>query len=142
MNRAAALAYLGEQFGTLATELGMTATDDTAGYKAPIDTALRVVGTAEADLATAVIADDVARYLAALDYAALQHLWRKAAARVDISVGDPAVDKKRSQVFKQIGEMLKDARRAAEDAGVLTGTSTWTLGRFTLDFLEPALADQ
>lgn len=119
----------------------MTATDDTAGYKAPIDMALRLIGTDEADIATADITSDVFDYQVALDFAALQHLWRKAAARVDIEVGDPSVSKKRSQLFKQIGEMLKEARAAAENAGVIDGASSWTSGRVNLDFLEVATAD-
>lgn len=141
MDRTDAVSYLSEQFSTIATELGVTATDNAEGYKGPIDAALRLIGTAEADLAVADITSDVGDYLAALDYAALLRFQRMAAIRVDLAVGEPSVDKKRSQLFKALGEMLKDAKSAAENAGVLDGASTWTLGRMQLDYLEVATAD-
>lgn len=142
MNRSDSVTYLSEQFGTIAAELGVTATDTTAGYKAPIDTALRLVGITETDLATAEVTANIVTYQTALDFTTLQYLWRKASVRVDITVGTPAVSKKRSQVFAQIGDMLKAARSAAEDAGVLDGAASWQAGRIGLDYLEPSLADQ
>lgn len=142
MNRAAALTYLSETFATIATDLGVTATDNAAGYKSVIDYALRLGGTAEADLATADITSGIPGYLIALDYAALLRFQRMASTRVDIEVGDPAVNKKRSQLFKAISDMLKDAKAAAENCGILDGASSWSMGRLPTDWIEPALADQ
>lgn len=139
MNRSEAVTYLGEQFADLATDAGVTATDTAAGYKGPIDAALRLIGTSESDIATADITSSVADYLAALDYTALLRFHRLYAVRVDISVGEPAVDKKRSQAFKAIGELLKQAKEAAEVAGVLDSADGWVLGRMQLDFLEVSL---
>lgn len=141
MDRADALTYLGESFSAIATELGVTATDTAAGYKSVLDYALRLVGVAEGDLAAADITSDVPDYLIALDYAALLRFQRMAAIRVDIEVGDPSVRKSRSQLFKAISALLADAKAAAEQCGVLTGTSSWELGRLNLDHLEVALAD-
>lgn len=141
MNRTEAVTYLGEQFSTIATELGVTATDTAAGYKGPIDAALRLIGTAEGDIAAADVTSDVPAYLAALDYTTLLRFSRMAAVRVDIEVGEPNVIKKRSQMFKAIGELLKQAKEAAEAAGVIDTANGWTLGRLQLDFLEPSLAD-
>lgn len=142
MNRSDSVTYLSEQFGTIAAELGVTATDTTAGYKAPIDTALRLIGTAEGDIATADITSDVTGYLAALDYTALLRFQRMYATRVDISIGEPAVDKKRSQSFKNLAELLAQAKDAAIAAGVLDTANGWTVGRLNLDFLEPSLDER
>lgn len=142
MDRAAAVTYLSTKYARLASDTGRTATDNAAGYGVPIDEALRLIGTDEADIASADITSDVSNYLIALKVTALEQFWSDYAAHVDISVGDPAVDKKRSQAWKQVGEMLKVARSEAENAGIVIGASSWALSRLTLDFLEPALADQ
>lgn len=142
MNRAAALTYLSETFATIASDLSVTATDDAAGYKTPIDAALRLIGTAEGDIATADITSDVTGYLAALDYTALLRFQRMYATRVDISIGEPAVDKKRSQSFKNLAELLAQAKDAAIAAGVLDTANGWTVGRLNLDFLEPSLDER
>jgi len=139
MNRSEAVTYLDEQFSTIAGNLGVTAADTAAGYKGPIDAALRLIGTAEGDIATADITSSVGNYLAALDYTTLLRFQRMYAIRVDVSVGEPAVDKKRSQAFKAIGELLAHAKEAAEVAGVLDSGNGWTMGRLQLDFLEPSL---
>lgn len=142
MNRAAAVTYLATKYARLASDVGRTATDDADGYSAPIDEALRMIGTAEADIASADITSDVSDYLIALKVATLEQFWGDYAANVDISVGDPAVEKKRSQAWKQVGEMLKAARSEAENAGIVIGASSWSMGRLPTDWIEPALADQ
>lgn len=141
MNRAQAVTYLSAKYARIASDTGRTATDDADGYGVPIDEALRMIGTAEADIASADITADVPDYLIALRVATLEQFWSDYATNVDISVGDPAVDKKRSQAFKQVGEMLKAARAEAENAGIVTGANSWQMGRFTTDYLETALAD-
>ena len=142
MNRSEAVTYLSETFAAIASDLTVTATDDAAGYKTPIDAALRLIGTAEGDIATADITSDVTGYLAALDYTALLRFQRMRGIRVDISVGEPAVDKKRSQSFKNLAELLAQAKDAAIAAGVLNTTNGWTVGRLNLDFLEPSLDER
>jgi hypothetical protein len=72
ISRAVATYYLTDTFSALYTSAGVT------GYDWPIDQALRLLGTSEATLATATIAEtDRLKYFAALDYYAAILAWRR-----------------------------------------------------------------
>lgn len=136
MNRAEALAFLNGEFSALGTKAGLTNTDTDAGWKAAIDAALRDLGVARADLQTTTIAASLdADFEALLRYWALQRVRSSLAAKEDVKLDGPGIDVKRSQLFKQVEPMLAEYRLEVEALGY--GGAGASIGRLTLDFLEP-----
>lgn len=138
MTRSEALAYLQARFNRLATEAGMGTADDSSGYGPVLDGALRLLGFSTAQLATANVASaDEAKYLSALQYEALRHVQRQVVMRVDISLDGPQVSKSRSQFVRNLAAMLAEARTECASYGLIDTQPAITIGRMTLDFLEP-----
>jgi len=144
ITRAAAAAYLRSQFSNLATEIGQTTHDDTSlGYGADIDAALRRLGVAESDLATAE-ADDADRieYYALCDYFCLQRMARQLTTRVDsgalVQEGD------RQRVYDNVRALLAEATAVIERMGYgpetfgQAGAGLWGAVDFNLDYIEPS----
>lgn len=116
INRNALLQHLVNEFGKLATETGQVTTDSLAGYGPAIDRALRRLGVAETDLATAELDDaDGPAAFALAEYYALLRFQRALAVRGDID--GASVIGPRSQVFQQVRDMLADAKLACEALG-------------------------
>lgn len=87
-------AYLSTQFSSLAAAVGQSASDDgETGYGPDIDGALRKLGTAEADLATATVADGLRDDVFALaSFYAARRFWRLLGDRVNVKVDNSQYD--------------------------------------------------
>lgn len=136
--RASATSHLAVQFATLATETGQVTTDTSAGFGPAIDQALRKIGgTAEADLATATVADaTVPAFLALAEYYALTRFARALATRVDFGV--PTVEADRPRIFAHIDRLIKLAREECAAQGYpVDGSESWSFARLQLDYIEP-----
>lgn len=144
MDRTAATAYLTEEYSDLATDAGFTSTQITAAYSTATDQALRQLGIAEADLATADIESDVLKYTACLNYYALLRFARLLALRFDVSLPGP-VKADRSQAFDRVKQLMDEAADELAGLGILVGSASknaFQMGRVNLDFLEPGTVDE
>ncbi len=114
MNRAAALDYLQGEYAEIAVETGLEQSPLLKAYNTAIDQSLRGLGVAESDLGTAdTTSAQVTGYLALLDFYALTRFNRIFALRMNVNISG-SVQAEQSQML--------------------------TMGRVTLDFLEPGWA--
>lgn len=142
MNRTQALTFLVSEtvYPRLASRAGLAVsdTDDPNGWGPAITATFRTLGVARAD----VLAGSVATSLdgdaeALLRYHALDLLSTLVAADVDVRI-DGVGSRSRSQAFKPLFDRLRaDARQRVEALGYAVGGPTFTIGRLTLDYLEP-----
>lgn len=137
LTRSDLLVHLQNTFAALATVTGQATTDSAAGYGPAIDYTLRTLGTAQADLATGEVAtgsEQVGLWLA--EYAALRRFQAALVVKAtDLRIDGPLVDKKRSQMMKNIEALLGAIKEDLTGAGYLN--DGFSLGRLQLDFLEP-----
>lgn len=112
ITRGAVVIYLSGEFSSLAEAVGQTASNDTPeGYKADVDNALRMLGTAESDLATATVEDSQrAAFFALAEYYAARRFWRRLGDRVNVKVDDSQFDYR---------YQLENARQIVENAAEL-----------------------
>ncbi len=138
MTRDQGLLYVVAEFGYLGDLFALAATDDViTGWGVTLDAALRELrgGLLPEDPDTyEVLPQDEAHYLALLDYFALRTIDRKAAAKVDIRLGQPEIRKSYSQLATQVADRLKLAREHAQTFGFL---STMQALDLNLDFVAP-----
>lgn len=134
MTRADARTYLAATLAEPLADAGLGTTDTAGALKEVIDSALLMIGTAYADLATAEITSDILGYRAVLDYAGLKRCYDAILARVDIQLDGPQMSKNRSQAVRQMENRIKIARDAA---GPYLSTGDFAVGTVTFDFLEP-----
>jgi hypothetical protein len=137
MNRMDALTYLKEEYSELATEASYDADTCVRFYSRAIDRALRDLGFREDEIAVATLehGSDITALCALLDYYALERYCRVFATRTDVSVSG-AVSASQSQTFKQVAQLRDTAAARLLQLG-LGPTEEFSLGRMTLDFLEP-----
>ena len=134
-------AHLNRHFSHLAAEINQIARSDTAdGYGPDIDRALRALGNAEADIATAAIADaSIVAGLALADYFALDRFARQLSTKVDTRAY--ATEGNRDRIFDNVIALRELARETVEDAGYSIGgaggASAWGLTNLSLDYIEP-----
>lgn len=140
MTRAQAAAYLQTQFDLLVTATGQAATDaSAAGYGPDIDNALRQLGTAEASLSTATVADaDVPAYQALVEYYALRRFARRLVTATSVSAA--GISEQGQQMFEHVRLMLAEAAAAVAAYGYNVDGSAWGTVRYNLDYLEPEVA--
>lgn len=112
ITRGAVVIYLSGEFSSLAEAVGQTASNDTPeGYKADVDNALRMLGTAESDLATATVEDSQRNaFFALAEYYAARRFWRRLGDRVNVKVDDSQFDYR---------YQLENARKLVENAAEL-----------------------
>lgn len=142
MDRTAATNTLTERFRELTADAKFSSDDTTAAYDAAIDMSLRYLGVAESDLATADVEQaNTLKYLALLDYFALERFSTLLAIRFDVSFPGP-VSAKRSQAFSQIETLLQRAENKLTNLGIVIGGNGdgVQFGFINLDFLEPSPA--
>lgn len=138
MTRDEALAYLQSEYAEITREAGFESSQELRAYSLVIDHALRTLGYAESALATVdTDEEDTAGYLAALDYFALSRLLRTFALRTDVSLSG-TLSASQSQAFKQLTQLRDEASARLTGLGFST-TNEMQVGRFTLDFIEPAV---
>lgn len=140
MDRTAANAYLTEEYRELADEADFTTDQTASAYSVATDMALRQLGYAEAALSsTDVPQADVLKYIALLNYYALNRFSKLFARNNDTAAGSGAISTKDSQIFDQI--MRLQAMAASEltsyDISV-GGMQSYGMGRINLDILEPS----
>lgn len=136
--RADLAAYLDSQFSALAASVGQDANPD-VGYSPDIDLALRKLGVARADLATATVTDsqeDAVETLA--EYYALRRIWRGLGDRVNNSDGVTSYNF--TNQLASVKAMLDDAQRRCASLGYDVTGEGWSVGYLNLDFLEPECA--
>lgn len=120
LTRAQSVTYLAGAFDVLALDVGVTATDDAVGWGLAVDAALRALGTAEADLATATASDSATpAYLAVLRYFALDHLAAKLLGRVSTTT-EAGLKRERQQAYANVVRERDLARARAEATGFLS----------------------
>jgi hypothetical protein len=144
VDRTAATTYLTQQFRELATDAKFTTQQTSDAYDNAIDMSLRYLGTAESDLSTAdIVQSAVLKYLALLDYFALERFSTLLSIRFDVSFPGP-VSAKRSQEFSQVGALLNRAENKLASLGIDIGANGQAMqaGYFNLDFLEPSTVSE
>jgi hypothetical protein len=143
MTRDDAVLFLSEQWPSLASALGVGAFDTApGGWKGALDSALRSLGTARADLTAATVSTpDEAKFEALLRYFGARLLLAEATSKVDISVtGTAGISKRNSQMADALRSLLALYTEDLAVYGIAVGPQM-TAGRFGLDFLEPAAAE-
>ncbi len=140
MNRAAANAYLVEEYRELATDAEFTSDQTTAAYSTATDMALRQLGVVETDLATADVAQaDTLKYIACLNYYALARFAKLLAIRFDVKAGSGAIDAARSQAFDRVNLLKGQAAAELAQYGInIGGVEGSQMGWLGLDFNEPS----
>lgn len=137
LTRAALTAYLAAVFAPIAKETATLSSDTSDGYGLPINATLRRLGTVESLLSTGTVADgqeDAAYALA--EYYSLLRFWRLLATRVDMPATGMMTP--RSQIFRQVADLLEDARKRCESLGYpITDASSSSMIRLGLDYIEP-----
>ena len=137
MTRDDALTYLQNEYLDLATEASLTTSAQLLAYNTAIDQACRGLEVPENAIGQAVIADSNVRgFLALLDYFALTRYARVFSIRTNVAVGG-GISVQQSQSFTQVQMLLDRAEKRLDGLG-LSPTEEMTMGRFTLDFLEPS----
>jgi hypothetical protein len=107
VTRADAVAAIAAELSSLLTSAGMAATDTTGNLKEPIDRALRTLGYAASELATAT-PDDDAGLLALAIYETLTTIVARLAASFDIATSDGS-SYRLQQVFANAKTVLEQA---------------------------------
>ena len=126
MTRADIVGYIAARLGSLVSEAGLAPSDTTGNLKEPLDDALRVMGYAEADIATANPTDT--RYvLICARYQTLLRIQEAIADRFDVSVGGDSF--KLQQVIDNVEKLLAKARIE------MVTTSGFQSGTISLGFL-------
>lgn len=126
MTRNDVATYLGAVLDDLLADTGIAATDTSGNLKEPLDDALRSMGTATADLATAE-PDDDRRFLLTAEYHTLRRMLAKLAVRFRLSTGGTALS------LEQVHDHVKDrfdevkaeliAAYGSVDGGAASGAS-------------------
>lgn len=143
MDRTAALNTLTEKYRELAVDAKFTSQQTTDAYNAAIDMSLRYLQFQEADLATADVAQaDILKYLALLDYFALERFSTLLSIKFDVKAGQGAIDAARSQAFDRVTTLLARAENKLSSLGIDIGGNGqgMQIGRLNLDFLEPSMS--
>lgn len=137
ISRAAIAAYLDAEFSSLASAIGQVDADDSpSGYGPDIDNALRQLGKAESDLATATVADgDRAAAFALAEYYTARRMWRRLGDRANVKVDDSQFDYR--SVLSNAKTIMDDAQRRCAALGYDVAGSAWSVGWLNLDYLEP-----
>jgi hypothetical protein len=138
VNRATALAHLQTEFAAMAAVTGQATDDSAAGYGGALDQALRQLGFAAGDLATADVPDlTTPDYLHLAEYYALARFSRALALSVDVETDVATGKRSRSSLFDKVLKLLDKAGADLVNAGYLVGGG-FEVGRMNLDFLEPS----
>lgn len=140
MDRTSANAYLLEEFRELADEADFTTDQTTSAYSVAMDMSLRQLGYAETALSSADVPQaDVLKYIALLNYYALNRFSKLLSIRVDTAAGNGAINTKDSQAFAQVKQLMGMAAQECASFGIdVGGIGAYRMGRINLDFLEPS----
>ena len=136
MDRVAAVALLSSEYQELVAETKLTTEQTSSAYNNAVDMALRQLGYAETDLATAAPSQSIP-YIALLNYYALKRFVRLLSPRFDVNIAG-SLQASRSQAFSHVRGLLEDAETECINLGfTLGGKIGFQMGRVELDFNEP-----
>jgi len=140
VDRTAASNYLQEEYRELADEADFTTDQTTSAYSVAMDMSLRQLGYAETALSSADVPQaDVLKYIALLNYYALNRFAKLLSIRVDTAAGNGAINTKDSQAFAQVKQLMGMAAQECASLGIdVGGVGAYRMGRINLDFLEPS----
>jgi hypothetical protein len=126
MDRAESIVYL-TKFTKLATAAGCDPADVAGGFGQAVDSALREMEYTESELADADVEDNYT----------LKLLKVYLSTDVDIrtSGADSQIDKKRSQAFQMVTDLLADAREEVKSLGYLD--SDFQMVALNTNYIEP-----
>lgn len=135
VTRADLAAYLDSQFSALAASVGQD-DDPLTGYAPDIDLALRKLGVARADLATASLQDaQEEAYYALGEYYALRRIWRGLGDRVNQTFGATTLNFTDQRA--SVKAMMDDAQRRVSALGYDVTGDGWSIGYLNSDWIEP-----
>lgn len=118
ITRTSVMQYVSGRYAALITALGLAASDAPTTFGPAIDQVFLALGVAAADLASASAADSTyVKAYALADYYTLQYLAAAAAAKVDVSSDGAVQQGQRSQLFRHIKDLLKEAAQRVEELG-------------------------
>ena len=124
MNRASATAYLVEKYRELSTEAKFTSQQITDAYNGAIDMSLRQLAYEESALATAdVVQANILKYLACLNYYALDRFVTLFVLRFDVKAGSGAIEATRSQISNHAVALKNLAALELSQFGIIVGNS-------------------
>lgn len=136
MNRADALAYLVPRVRGTAVVVGLGLDDSATGLGPAIDDALAALGLSGSAV---VPPSQEAGYKVLLRLYGLQLVQLTAAGKVDITLSDPGISKRYSQLVTNLAPLVGQAQAEAIGLGVLaTAGKVIEAGRVSLDYLEPS----
>jgi hypothetical protein len=138
--RTDASAYLTEEYRELADEAGFTTDQTNSAYSVATDMALRQLGYEETALSTADVPQaDVLKYLALLNYYALNRFLKIFAKERDTAAGSGAINIKDSQMFDQVSKLMGLAAQEVAAYNIsVGGAQSYGMGYINLDFLAPS----
>src|SRR6266516_3711184 len=121
MDRTAATNTLTERFRELTAYAKFTSPQTTDAYNASIDMSLRFLGVQESALSTAVVAQaDTLKYLALLDYFALERFSTLLSIQFDVELPGP-LKATRKQAFENVGALMGRAENKLASMGIVIG---------------------
>ena len=136
MDRASVAALMGLRLSGLLGQAGMTSADEPGNMKEPIDDALRGLGYAEADLATADH-EDVPGFIAATRYFTLKAILERVSASFDLT--DEGSSIRLSQVVDHVRKLMNEAW---EDASQYISGGGDPIIDLDLNFLTPRVVSE
>lgn len=138
VTRQNAITFLGGVLAQQLVESGLTATDDAANMGSVIDDALLTLGVANANLAAAQVADTGALgYRVLLRYFGLIRILDAVLNRVDVTMSDPQIGKRRSQLAAALQTRIVALAAEAANYGAVTGQPWQPAVSINLDYVEP-----
>lgn len=138
ITRAAIAAYLNTQFSNLGQAIGQS-TDPLVGFAGDVDAALRKLGVARADLATATLEDSQEEAATTLaEYYAARRFWRQLGDRTNISLGGNSTNFTDQRMH--VKAMMDDAQKRCSALGYDVTGDSWSVGWLNTDWTESELA--
>jgi len=128
-------AYLNSQFSNLGAAIGQNS-DPLVGFKEDVDAALRKLGVARANLATATLEDsqeEAAETLA--EYYAARRIWRQLGDRTNLSLGGNSVNFTDQRMH--VKTMMDDAATRCAQLGYSVTGEGMSMGYLNLDWIQP-----
>lgn len=127
-------AYLNTQFSNLGAAIGQNS-DPVIGFAGDIDLALRKIGKARSELATATVEDGQSESAETLaEYYAALRIWRQLGDRTNLSLGGNSVNFTNQQ--KVVEDIMNDAKARCASLGYDVSGDGMTIGWLNLDWVE------
>lgn len=120
LTRAALITAVAGELDDVLTLAGMTSADDAANMKSPIDQVFRELGTAEASLATATVADgSEKKSVAYATYFVLRRASRALVKKMSVASGGARANLR--EQYENVRAEMRDALAIAQGYGLAVG---------------------